>query len=69
MSKIKLELHTNDNGEVEVSLKGACTVQELEIATGFMMIQLATSSTTGWEVLSSIMSEIETNMAQVDGSN
>lgn len=67
MSKIVINLHTDKiSGDITIEAKAECNLNELEVATGFLMGQLASGSTTGWEVLSALMVDIEKAMVNED---
>jgi hypothetical protein len=60
MSYIRLELFTDtESKDISIQVKSECTLNELEVATGALMGMLATQSTTGIEVLKSLLSYIE----------
>lgn len=60
MSYIKIDLKTEKTtGDISIGIKTNCTLNELEVATGTLMGALATKSTTGVEVIKSLLKDIE----------
>lgn len=59
MSKIKIEMNTNGTGDIEIEMEAECNLNELEVATGYMMAALVNNSTTGIEVLEQLLEDIK----------
>jgi hypothetical protein len=59
MSQIKIKLHTSQEGDIDIDMKAECNLNELEVATGYMMAALVNQSTTGLEVLTQLLEDIK----------
>ena len=61
MSFIKIDLGTNEEGDIAISMKAECNLNELEVATGYLMGALVSQSTTGLEVVEALIEDIKRN--------
>lgn len=59
MSQIKIKMHTDTNGDIDISMKAECNLNELEVATGYLMAALVSNSTTGLDVLEELLKDIK----------
>ena len=59
MSKIVINLKTDEKEDISIDMKMECTLNELEIATGHLMGVLAIQSSTGMKVLESLMEDLK----------
>ena len=59
MSKIVINLKTTSDGDIDIDMKAECKLNELEVATGYLMGALATNSTTGMDVLEALLEDIK----------
>ena len=65
MSIIKIQLSTDRNtGDIDISIKAECSLQEFDLATNMMMGKLAASSVDGMERLTVMMSDIAEAITQ-----
>lgn len=69
MSFIRIKLNTSDVGIVNIDSSVECSSTELEVAVEFLMMRLAASSSSGLEVLNSIMSDINELMNEPQYGN
>lgn len=65
MSKIAIEMHTDrDNGDISISMKSECTVNELEAAVGYLMAGLV--STTSMETIDRMIEDLKADIKELD---
>lgn len=48
-----------ESGDISIEMKAECTLNELEVATGYLMGALASQSTSGIEVLEALVKDIK----------
>ena len=66
MSQIKIKLNTSSDGDINIDMKAECNLNELEVATGYLMGALASQSTTGIEVLEQLLKDIKNGNRTTD---
>ena len=59
MSKINIRMFTTVDGDIEIDMKAECNLNELEVATGYLMAALVNNSTTGLNVLEQLLEDIK----------
>lgn len=57
MSILKVTLNTDGTGDVNIGLKGECSVKELEVLVGYLMAGLAAN--TSIEVLEDMVQQLK----------
>ena len=66
MSQIKIKLNTSPDGDISIDMKAECNLNELEVATGYLMGALVSQSTTGIEVLEQLLEDIKNGNRTAD---